>query len=546
MNARPRNLLAWMPLLWSRVLFPGTQSTPTAIRLPSLLILIVLPALLLYPTLSFYLLEPDEGRYAQIPREMLSRGDWVVPHLQGQPYLDKPPLLYWLIMVSYSIFGVSEAAARLIPALAVHGTVLITYLIGRRSLGARSAFWGALLLSIAPGFAGMGRLLIIDGLLTFWITLTLFATFEALRRKRLGVGWWYLAAIAAGLGVLTKGPIPLLLVVPPIWLHRRLSGNSVAIGWRHLAGFVGIVAALNVPWYAAIFAREPVFLRYFFWEHNILRFFKPFDHLQPVWYYMPIMLGGLLPGTLLLYAYARYLATGNPERAATRTPAQGFFLIGGLWCVFFFSMSGCKLPTYVLPAFPCLCLALGDFVARSGWSTARVTRGGVAAMASFLAFAFHVAMPKYAELRSPMGPPEVAAKLHASRDDPMYAFPRNVDSVAFYTERDDLKSCRTSVSQELIEQLILRDRSVVLFTHRHSLETFKQVLPPILRVSEVIEVKHKGSGAKFVDSFIGDGAWGLCHVAVIERVPPPAPSLRKIQPDKPQPNQNDERRADNR
>ena len=92
--------------------------------------------------MNFHLLEPDEGRYAQIPREMLARGDWVVPHLQGQPYLDKPPLLYWLVMLSYSVFGVSEAAARLVPALAVHGTILATYFIGRRSIGDRPARWG--------------------------------------------------------------------------------------------------------------------------------------------------------------------------------------------------------------------------------------------------------------------------------------------------------------------------------------------------------------------------------------------------------------------
>jgi 4-amino-4-deoxy-L-arabinose transferase-like glycosyltransferase len=528
MTDRPRHVLEWIPFLWSRVLFPGTQATPTGVRWPALLVLVVLPALLLYPTLSFFLLEPDEGRYAQIPREMLARGDWVVPHLQGEPYLDKPPLLYWLIMLAYRVFGVSEAPARLIPALAVHGTILLVYLLGRRSLGERSACWGALFLAITPGFVGMGRLLFMDGLLTFWVTLSLFATFEAIRGERFRLGWWYLAALAAGLGVLTKGPVPLLLVAPPIWLHRRLTGNSVRIGWKNLVGFVAIVAMVNAPWYAAIYAREPIFLRHFFWEHNVLRFLKPFDHLQPVWFYLPIVLGGLLPGTLLLYAYARYLMSGDPERVATRTPGQGFFLLAGLWCLFFFSMSGCKLPTYILPAFPCLCLAMGDFVARTKWSTARVTRAGVGLSAAVLAFAFYVAVPKYAELRSPMGPPEVAAKLQASRGEVMYAFPRNVDSVAFYTHRDDLKSCRTSVSQELIEQLIQRDRSVVLFTHRHSLDTFKQVLPPILKVTEVIVVKHKGSGAKFLDDAIGDGAWGLCHVAVIERVPPPQPRRAEL------------------
>lgn len=527
MTDRPRHFLAWMPYLWSRVLFPGTQTASTTLRLPSLLLLIVLPALLLYPTLQFRLLDPDEGRYAQIPREMLAKGDWVVPHLQGQPYLDKPPLLYWLVMLSYSIFGVSEAPARLIPAMAVHATILVVYLLGRRSLGERSAFWGALFLSIAPGFAGMGRILLMDGLLTFWITLALFATYEAIRGERFLARWWYLAAIAAGLGVLTKGPIPLLLIVPPIWLVRRLSGHAVPIGLKHLAGFLAVIAAVNLPWYTAVFMREPIFLKYFFWEHNILRFIKPFDHLQPVWYYMPIVLGGLLPGTLLLYAYARYLMSGDTEKAGSRTPAQGFFLMAGLWCVFFFSMSGCKLPTYILPAFPCLCLALGDFVARTKWNNAVVTRTGVGGMAALLAFGFYFAIPWYAELRSPMGIPEIASKLHDAKKEPMFCFPRNVDSVAFYTGRDDLKSCRTKVSQELVEELILHDRSVVLFTHRHSLETFKQVLPPQLKVTEETAVKHAGTGAKILDDLVGDGPWGLCHVAVIERVPQKRPPQTK-------------------
>jgi len=116
------------------------------------------------------------------------------------------------------------------------------------------------------------------------------------------------------------------------------------------------------------------------------------------------------------------------------------------------------------------------------------------------------------------GDPDVAARLYAERGETMYCFPRNVDSVAFYTDRDDLKSCRTRVSQELVEELIQHDRSVVLFTHRHSLDTFKQVLPPQLKVTDVIAVKAPGKGGQVLDNLVGDGAWGLCHVAVVERV----------------------------
>src|SRR5438128_2659665 len=101
----PRSFLACLPWLWSHVLFPGQSLPPGKMGLVALLWLVVLPAAVLYPCLSFHLFEPDEGRYAQIPFEMLKRGEWVVPYLQGEPYLDKPPLLYWLVMASYSVFG---------------------------------------------------------------------------------------------------------------------------------------------------------------------------------------------------------------------------------------------------------------------------------------------------------------------------------------------------------------------------------------------------------------------------------------------------------
>src|SRR6185295_3012081 len=157
-----------LPYLWQRALFAGPRSaTETPCRLSSLLWLFLLPGVLLYPALGFALFEPDETRYAQLPREMLQRGEWIVPTLQTEPYLDKPPLFYWLVMLSYSVFGFHDWAARLVPALAVQGCIVVGYLFGRRFLGERPAFWGALLLALMPGFVGMGRLLVLDGVLTF-------------------------------------------------------------------------------------------------------------------------------------------------------------------------------------------------------------------------------------------------------------------------------------------------------------------------------------------------------------------------------------------
>src|SRR5438128_3282043 len=162
-SAFPRSLGACLGAVWSRVLFPGAAPAAGPWRWRTFLLLLILPGLLLYPCVCFYLFEPDEGRYAQIPREMLERDEWIVPSLQGEPYLDKPPLFYWLVMLAFRIFGVCDWSARLVPALAVHGSILITYAFGRRLLGERAACCGALALTLAPAFVGMGRLLLLDG-----------------------------------------------------------------------------------------------------------------------------------------------------------------------------------------------------------------------------------------------------------------------------------------------------------------------------------------------------------------------------------------------
>ena len=283
----PRSLSWCLPVLWRSVLFPGAASVQCPVSWRAVALLLIVPAVLLYPCLAFPLFEPDEGRYAEIPREMLARGEWVVPYLQGVPYLDKPPLFYWLVMASYRVLGTQDWAARLVPALAVHGSILLTYLLGRRTLGERAAFWGAVFLAVAPAFAGMGRLLLLDGVLTFWMTLALLALFEALRSERLHWGWWLLAAAACGLGILTKGPVALVLLVPPAWLHRWLTGSAWPIGKRALAAFLGVVLAVVLPWFAAVCLRLPEFAGYFLWHHNVVRFLQPFDHIRPLWFYFP-------------------------------------------------------------------------------------------------------------------------------------------------------------------------------------------------------------------------------------------------------------------
>jgi hypothetical protein len=536
----PRTVSAWLPFLWCRVLFRGASpALPGRPRAGRLLAVLILPAVLLYPSLSFHLLEPDESRYAEIPREMLERGDLIVPVLQEEPYLDKPPLLYWLVAGSYRLFGVSEWAARLPSALAVHATLLLVYLFGRRVLGERSGLAGALTLMLAPGLVVIGRLLILDGLLTLWTTLALFTSYEALRGERLRWGWWLTAATACSLGVLTKGPIALVLVVPPLWLHGRLTGRRCAVGARAILAFSGVLLAVALPWYVALWWRIHGFLQHFFWEHHVVRYLSSFAHQHGVWFYIPVLMLALLPATLLLIPFVRFLGTADEDAASRRPRALGFHLLAGSWCVLFFSLSSCKLPTYILPAFPPFALAFGHFVVhgrRGSWGLPASL--GVAAFL-LLALTQHLALPWYAGYRSPMARADEVRGLCADPAETVVCYPRNCDSVSFYLRRSDLHAYRSKDIEDLRDLVRRQPRTVILCTHRHSLAALDELLPPEVGI---VTSRHFGLAdipgvpkrwMKQLAKLMGETALGLSDVAVIERLPPgqkrPQPPLRRYQ-----------------
>jgi 4-amino-4-deoxy-L-arabinose transferase-like glycosyltransferase len=536
----PPSVLNWLSFLFTRVLFPGVANTDTRVRWWSLLVVLLLPASLLYPTLGFHLLEPDEGRYAQIPKEMLVNDSWVVPTLQGEPYLDKPPLMYWLVALSYHLFGINPVAARLVPALCTHLTILTVYFLGRRSIGERGAFWAAVLLSVAPGFICIARLLLLDGLLTLCVTVSVMCGFEAVRTGQFRAGWWMAAAVASGLGFLTKGPISEVLLFVPLWAYWFLAGNecsstaictettklslslrpaTVPVLWY--AAFAAIVIAVNLPWYVAMYREQPQFLAHFFWQHNIMRFLQPFDHLQPIWYYLPILLGGLLPGTLLFVPYLRERFQGSRSVQAPSV-FGGFWLLAGLWCVVFFSCSGSKLPTYILPAYPLLCLALGEYIARSRWNTATATWLLITLMTVLVLLVHHHGLPWYAKERSPYGRPELIERYVTDTTTIVVCYPRHCDSLAFYTDRSDLRNVRTKDVNQLFVDCHHRPRTVILFTHRESFNGFQRSLPPSLAIVETVTLRRKYD-QPLLDKLFGTTPWGLCDVAVVVplyQVPP--------------------------
>ena len=151
----------------------------------------------------------------------------------------------------------------------------------------------------------------------------------------------------------------LALVLPPLLAFQCLDRHACRPSWRSWLSYAALAVVVASPWYAALALTQPGFIFDFFWHHHVVRFVAPFDHWEPVWFYLPALLLGLLPASLLLPGFAWFLTRRSRRIAAQRTAALGLFVLAFLWALLFFSASGCKRPTYLLPAYPALALALG-------------------------------------------------------------------------------------------------------------------------------------------------------------------------------------------
>ena len=224
------------------------------------------------------LMDPDEGRYAEIAREMLVLKDWLVPHLNLFPYLEKPPLVYWLTALSFKALGYNELAARLPSAVSALGGLFLAYALGRVMWGPAAAFLGATVLATCSGYVALGRLLTLDMTLAFLVNLGIGLGYLALRQQQPRLWPWAYAALA--LAVLTKGPVALILagLVWGLWvlIQRRPWKSLIPQPWSWL-----LLAVLVLPWFAYLQWRLPEYFRFFILEQNFGRFLTPAIHPQP-------------------------------------------------------------------------------------------------------------------------------------------------------------------------------------------------------------------------------------------------------------------------
>jgi 4-amino-4-deoxy-L-arabinose transferase-like glycosyltransferase len=327
-------------------------------RIPSLAwVLAGSLALSLFISLRLPLLDPDEGRNAEVAREMSAGGDLVIPHLAGMPYLDKPPGFFWAAALSIRAFGNTPFAARLPSMLASLLTLWLVARAARRAGGRHFALVALALLASAPLYAGLSAFVIFDMMLTLCVTVVWLgvavevegasgpANASGTTLRRLAM----FAAIAAG--ILIKGPVMLAWVLGGSACAALMLGSLAPLRW--LAWWPGWIVALGIPgaWFAEAAARFPEYPRYAFLEESLERLTSNSFHRQQGWWFVPaVLVGGALPWSLMTPWRAALGRDANARVAGASRVALGFASFAAV----FFTLSHSKLVTYLLPALPAL------------------------------------------------------------------------------------------------------------------------------------------------------------------------------------------------
>jgi 4-amino-4-deoxy-L-arabinose transferase-like glycosyltransferase len=310
---------------------------------------------------------PDEPRYAWVARDMVETGDWITPHLYGKPWFEKPPLFYWGAALCFKLFGVSEAAARLPSAISALLATLAMAWLAMRLYGAETARWLLLLLPTTVGMIGFSHAAATDMPFSGMLTIAMVAAAVAIGLARNDntpiiprTPWLALVLFGffLGLAVLAKGPAAIILCGGAVFFWALFTKR-----WRNAFRLLHPVAIAAfsftaLPWYLLCARRNPDFFRVFLIEHNFKRYLTPeFQHIQPFWYYGPILLAAFFPW-IAIFLWSFLPGAVRLLRARSTKESIWFLLCWAGFCFAFFTISRSKLPGYILPALPAIALVL--------------------------------------------------------------------------------------------------------------------------------------------------------------------------------------------
>ncbi|MDP1573472.1 MAG: glycosyltransferase family 39 protein [Coxiellaceae bacterium] len=304
---------------------------------------------------------PDEPRYAEIPREMLAQHQFIIPHLNGLMYFEKPPLAYWIVAGFMKVFGLSEWAIR--ASVAVMGMLgcLATYAITRRLFNRRAGILSALILSSSLLYFVLSHMNTTDMSLTFCLTLSLYSFLITLQSEKPATKWLYSGYFFSGLAMMTKGLIGIAFPAMILFIWIAFTKNWRLIkNMRIISGFL-IILAVNVPWLLLVQQRVPDFLHFYFIEQQILRYATPIaGRPMSPWIYLGTVLLATFPWVVFLPQALKYTLTQKNTCAIRKTTL--FLLIWPIFIAVFFAFSHSILIPYLLPITPPLAIILGRYI----------------------------------------------------------------------------------------------------------------------------------------------------------------------------------------
>ena len=328
--------------------------------------LVIAVAVIWFANLEYRkLIKPDEGRYAEIPREMVVSGDWTTPRLNDLKYFEKPPLQYWATATAYTVFGEHHWTSRLWTGLTGFAGILLVWFAGLRLFGREAANYAAILLGSSMLYVLMGHINTLDMGVTFFLTLGIVglllgqtATDKAKQRN-----WMLLAWAGLALAVLSKGLMGLVLPGAALFIYCVVQQDFSVLKRMHWLPGLGLFLLITAPWFYLVMKANPEFFqRFFIYEHYTRFTTKDLGRYQPWYYFIPILLAGMLPWTIVMFD--TLLKTWRTNRLPDKTfNAARFLLIWAVFIYLFFTISGSKLPSYLLPMFPALALLMGKQLA---------------------------------------------------------------------------------------------------------------------------------------------------------------------------------------
>lgn len=345
---------------------PASSLTPDMPWSRDLLLLMVLVSLLLGTRMgTMPLANPDEGRYAEIAREMLISADWVTPRLNEVYYFEKPPLVYWATAISMAIFGQNAWAARLPNALLALGGVLLTYAATRRMHGRDAGLAAAVVLATSFLFCALGRILILDMAVSVFMSGALFCFILGIREQpsRTRRLFFYGLYACAAFATLSKGLIGFLVSGAVMFFWLLIFNQWYRLRPFYLPTGTLLFLAIAAPWHLLAADRNAVWAEFYFVREHWLRFTTTtHGRFEPWWYFIPILLAGLFPWTGYLLPALRKGIAGGWARRHDHSDTW-FFISWAAFIFLFFSRSQSKLTPYILPIFPALAALIGTWIA---------------------------------------------------------------------------------------------------------------------------------------------------------------------------------------